>query len=196
MTAPPSQSVVEVPYTSLRTAAELGSKLRSSWPAMAFLSVVRRSLVISSWLGPPVTTALPTTQARPMFSRCMLRRPSQRSRLRRCNRQSRSCRRWCQLPFRHQRQRRQCRRRCHLPGQRRRRRPQRRRRCHLLGQHRRRRRPCLPLSQQRPSRRRTDAPTDTYYVPSVRREAPPTGSKEWFGRCLLRDEPDLGICSQ
>ena len=50
-----------------------------------------------------------------------------------------------------------------------------------------------------PADARADAPTDAY-VPSVRREAPPTGInasfRSWFGRRLLRDEPDLGICSR
>ena len=47
-----------------------------------------------------------------------------------------------------------------------------------------------------------DARADDAYLPSVRREAPPTATiawfcfRSWFGRRLLRDEPDLGICSR
>ena len=47
-----------------------------------------------------------------------------------------------------------------------------------------------------------DARADDAYLPNVRREAPPTATiawfcfRSWFGRRLLRDEPDLGICSR
>ena len=56
-----------------------------------------------------------------------------------------------------------------------------------------------PSADNSPADVRADAPTDAY-VPSVRREAPPTAPtvcfRSWFGKRLLRDEPDLGIRSR
>jgi hypothetical protein len=56
-----------------------------------------------------------------------------------------------------------------------------------------------PSANNSPADARADAPTDAY-VPSVWREAPLTGPiakfRSWAGRRLLRNEPELGICSR